>query len=204
MILARNAGIDVPDSRLVAVQKRPVFLMSRFDRKSDGTRIPFISALTALGASDGEQRSYLELMDLLRQDGAEPAADSAQIWRRMVFNILISSTDDHLRNHGYLRTPRGWRLSPAYDLNPMPTDVKPRIHALTLDEVNDEASLGTALAVARAFGVSRPQAEAIVAEVAAAVSDWRRVAAAHGLTSAQIDRMDSAFEHQDMADALAL
>lgn len=79
MTLARAAGIDVPDSRLVTIQKRPVFLMSRFDRDKEGARIPFISALTALGAADGEQRSYLELMDLLRQDGAEPVSDSAQI-----------------------------------------------------------------------------------------------------------------------------
>src|SRR3546814_3933585 len=97
-----------------------------FDRDEKGRRIPFISALTALGAADGDTRSYIELLDLIRQNGALPETDAQEIWRRMVFNILISNTDDHLRNHGYLRDPAGWRLAPAYDLNPMPVDVKNR------------------------------------------------------------------------------
>ena len=153
MDLARAAGIDVPSSALHVVQKRPVFIMQRFDRTETGQRIPFVSALTALGASDGDVRSYLELLDLLRQDGATPERDAAQLWRRLVFNILISNTDDHLRNHGYLREADGWRLSPAYDLNPMPVDVKPRIHALTIDEEDDAASMDTAFAVAGNFGL---------------------------------------------------
>src|SRR3546814_4466360 len=83
-------------------------------------------------------------LDLIRQDGALPETDAQEIWRRMVFNILISNTDDHLRNHGYLRDPAGWRLAPAYDLNPMPVDVKPRHHALTLNETDDASSIDTA------------------------------------------------------------
>jgi serine/threonine-protein kinase HipA len=133
MTLAERAGVTIPPWRLETVARRPVFMISRFDRQADGQRVPFISALTALGAADGESRSYIELVEVLRQDGAAAAADAAQLWRRMVFNILISNTDDHLRNHGYLRTAAGWRLAPAYDLNPVPTDVKPRIHSLALD-----------------------------------------------------------------------
>lgn len=203
MQLARTAGIDVPDSDLQIVQDRPVFTMMRFDRSADGWRIPFLSALTALGAADGEVRSYIELLDILRRDGAAPDRDAAQLWRRMVFNILISNTDDHLRNHGYLREPGGWRLAPAYDLNPMPIDVKPRHHALTLDETDDAASIDTAFAVSEYYGLRLAEAKLIAAEVATAVLAWRDVAAVCGLTAAQIDRMASAFEHDDVGKALA-
>ncbi|WP_157220840.1 type II toxin-antitoxin system HipA family toxin [Flavisphingomonas formosensis] len=203
MELARAAGIDVPVSYLHIVKKRPIFMMQRFDRDETGRRIPFMSALTALGASDGEVRSYIELLDLLRRDGATPERDAAQLWRRMIFNILISNTDDHLRNHGYLRFAGGWRLAPAYDLNPMPTDVKPRHHALTLDGEDDTASLDTALSVAGYFGLTLEKARSIAAEVGAAVLAWRDVAAGLGLTGVQIDRMASAFEHGDILKAVA-
>ncbi|NIJ63084.1 serine/threonine-protein kinase HipA [Sphingomonas leidyi] len=203
MTLARAAGIDVPDFALLVIQKRPVFVMRRFDRDEGGRRIPFISALTALAASDGDTRSYLELLDVLRTDGAAPERDAAQLWRRMVFNVLISNTDDHLRNHGYLRDTGGWLLAPAYDLNPMPIDVKPRHHALTLDEADDASSIDTAMAVAGQFGLKPAAAHTIAAEVAAAVLAWREVASDNGLSSAQIERMASAFEHADLAKAAA-
>lgn len=203
MALARAAGIHVTPSELHEVRGRPVLVMRRFDRDEAKQRLPFISAMTALGASDGDVRSYIELLDLLRQDGVAPDQDAAELWRRMVFNVLISNTDDHLRNHGYLREPGGWRLAPAYDLNPMPVDVKPRHHALTLDETDDASSIDTVVSVAEYFGLKLPQAKQIVAEVAAAVLDWRGVAAANGLTVAQIDRMASAFEHEDILKAVA-
>jgi serine/threonine-protein kinase HipA len=203
MTLAQQAGVSVPAFQLRQVAKRPVFMMSRFDRMADGGRRPFRSALTALGAADGEVRSYLELVDVLRQDGADAPGDAAQLWRRMVFNILISNTDDHLRNHGFLREPGGWRLSPAYDLNPMPTDVKPRIHAMALNETDQDASLETALGAAAYFRLSKPEASAIAKDVGIVVATWREVAAQHGLTANQIDRMASAFEHDDLARAIA-
>lgn len=203
MTLARAAGIEVPDFALHKVQNRPVFIMRRFDRDDTGQRIPFMSALTALGAADGDTRSYLELLDVLRTDGATPERDAAQLWRRMVFNVLISNTDDHLRNHGYLRDPGGWMLAPAYDLNPMPVDVKSRHHALTLDEADDASSIDTAMSVAGQFGLKVNAARTIAAEVGAAVLAWRDVAAENGLTAAQIERMASAFEHEDLAKAVA-
>ena len=133
-----------------------------------------MSAMTALDATDhGEQRSYLEIADALRQIGSSPAKDLEELWRRMVFNILVSNTDDHLRNHAFLHAGRGWRLSPVYDLNPVPTDVKPRVHALAIDEADASASIETALEVAHQFGLAASRARAIAAEVAAAVAGWR-------------------------------
>ena len=203
MTLARAAGIDVPDFALYKIQHRPVFIMRRFDRDNAGGRIPFISALTTLAASDGDTRSYLELLDVLRTDGATPERDAAQLWRRMAFNVLISNTDDHLRNHGYLRDIGGWQLAPAYDLNPMPVDVKPRHHALTLDETDDASSIDTVFSVAAQFGLKPATAKEIAQEVGAAVLAWRQVATDHGLTAAQIERMASAFEHEDLAKAVS-
>ena len=203
MALAERAGVWVPPFQLRPVARRPVFITSRFDRMPGGGRRPFRSALTALGASDGETRSYLELVDVLRQDGADAPGDAAQLWRRMVFNILISNTDDHLRNHGFLRERNGWRLSPAYDLNPVPTDVKPRVHALALNESDQDASLETALAAAAYFRLGKPEAHAIAKVVGTAVAAWREVATQYGLTPHQIDRMASAFEHDDLGRAIA-
>ena len=150
---------------------------------------------------DGETRSYMELVDFLRQEGADAPGDAAQLWRRMVLNILISNTDDHLRNHGFLRAPGGWRLSPAYDLNPMPVDVKPRVHALCLNETDQEASLETAFSVASYFRLAKAEAIDIARQVGGVVATWRDVAGQSGLTANQIDRMASAFEHADLAAA---
>ena len=179
MGLAEAAGVDVSRGRLEFIAERPVLMARRFDRHQ-GRRVPFMSALTALGASDHEMRSYLELAEFLRREGAEVNGDLRQLWRRIVFNMLISNTDDHLRNHGFLRAPNGWRLSPAYDLNPVPTDVKPRIHALAIDEFDGTASLETAFRIAPMFGISDGAARAIAGEVGEAVGRWREVRPASG------------------------
>ena len=129
LLLAERAGIDVPQRRLETIGNAPVLLLRRFDRRANA-RVPFLSAMAALGAADHERRSYPEFVDFIRQHGAHPKQDLHALWRRMVFNVLISNTDDHLRNHGFLHVPgRGWTLSPAYDLNPTPTDLKPRVLA---------------------------------------------------------------------------
>jgi len=126
------------------------------------------------------------------------------LWRRLVFNILISNTDDHLRNHGFLYAGHeGWRLSPAYDLNPVPTDIKPRILATAINEADDTASLPLAMAVAGYFELEDDKAREISKQVGKAVSKWRDEAARHGLTKNEIDRMASAFEHDDLKIARA-
>ncbi len=202
LTLAANAGITIPEWRVEMVGDRQVLLLRRFDRNG-GNRIPFLSAMSMLGARDNEARSYLEFVDALRQYGAAPKEDMHALWRRIVFNILISNTDDHLRNHGFLYAgPAGWRLGPAYDLNPVPVDIKPRVLSTAIDLDDTTASLALALEVAEYFEISKTEAAKIAAHVGRAVREWRSVAAALGLTQGEIERMASSFEHKDLADAL--
>jgi serine/threonine-protein kinase HipA len=202
--LAGNAGIRVPKWRIETVAGRTVLLLSRFDRLG-GTRIPFLSAMSMLGAVDNESHSYLEIVDAIRQYGSDPRADTQELWRRLVFNVLVSNTDDHLRNHGFLyERGKGWRLSPAYDLNPVPLDVRPRIltTAITLDD--GTANLGLAFEVADYFGVSAADGRRIAGEVGVAVSHWRDHAARIAVERIAVDRMASAFEHDDLKQSLAM
>jgi serine/threonine-protein kinase HipA len=203
LALAKKAGITVPVARVETVARKAVLLLRRFDR--DGKRrIPFLSAMSMLGAKDNETHSYLEIVDALRQYGAAPKADMEALWRRMVFNILISDTDDHLRNHGFLYvSSEGWRLSPAYDLNPVPTDIKPRILTTTINEDDGTGSLALAMDVARYFELDAARAREISKQVGKAVSKWRAEAARHGITKSETDRMASAFEHEDLKEALS-
>jgi serine/threonine-protein kinase HipA len=199
LTLARDAGVATPTWRLETALQQPVLLLRRFDRDGD-SRIPFLSAMSMLGASDNEDHSYMEIADALRQYGAKPEEDAAELWRRIVFSIMISNTDDHLRNHGLLYDSAGggWRLAPAYDLNPTPTDVKPRFLSLAIDEADTTASLDVAFGVARHFGLKPAAAKTIASEIGKAVSGWRRVASFLGLSAQEIDRMASAFEHEDL------
>ena len=196
--LAEKSGIPVPAARVENIAGKPVLLLRRFDRDGE-RRIPFLSAMSMLGSKDNETRSYLEIVDALRQHGATPKADMEALWRRLVFNILISNTDDHLRNHGFLYAGQeGWRLSPAYDMNPVPTDIKPRILSTAINEDDNTASLPLAMEVAGYFELENDKAREIAKQVGNAVSKWRGEAARHGLTKNEIDRMASAFEHEDL------
>ena len=202
--LVAKSGIPVPDWRIEHVLNKPVLLLRRFDRVQ-GDRIPFLSAMGMLGASDNESRSYLEFVDALRRYGASPIQDMHELWRRIVFNILISNTDDHLRNHAFLYTgPDGWRLAPAYDLNPVPTDIKPRVLTTAIDLDDGAASLDLAMSVVGYFELDENKAHAIAAEVGMAVRTWREEASRLGLTPTEIERMASAFEHEDLKAALSL
>jgi serine/threonine-protein kinase HipA len=201
LTLAAKAGISVPKWRLETVAGKPVLLLRRFDRDRR-IRAPFLSAMSMLGASDNETRSYLEFVDVLRQYGAAPQEDLHALWRRIVFSVLISNTDDHLRNHGFLWAgPAGWSLSPAYDLNPVPADIKPRVLTTAIDLEDNTASLELAMSVASYFELGAEKARTIAAEVGHATEGWRKTAARTGLTAAEIDRMASAFEHDDLSGA---
>ncbi len=202
LTLAAKSGIPVPGWRLETAAGKSVLLLRRFDRDRE-TRLPFLSAMSMLDASDNETRSYLEFVDVLRRHGAAPKEDMHALWRRIVFNILISNTDDHLRNHGFLWSgPAGWRLSPAYDLNPTPTDIKPRVLSTAIDLNDTTASLPLAFEVAAYFELEPPEANKIAAQVGRAVASWRKEAAKLGLAAGEIDRMASAFEHEDLKAAL--
>jgi len=198
--LAAAAGIRVPAFRLEIVARKAVVLLERFDREG-ATRIPYMSAMTALSADDNEARSYLDIVDALRREGSRAAADLRELWRRLVFNVLVSNTDDHLRNHGFLHDGAGWRLAPAYDLNPTPTDVRPRMHALALDETDTTASMETTFEVAPKFGIGLAEAHRVAREVAGVVGNWRAAGNRCGLKPRELERMESAFQHEDLARA---
>ncbi|HEY5914722.1 MAG TPA: HipA domain-containing protein [Verrucomicrobiae bacterium] len=194
--LAAKAGINVPPCRIVDVGGRPVLLVERFDRRG-AARIPFLSAMSMLGADDGETHSYLELVDALRQYGAAARQDQQELWRRVLFSVLISNVDDHLRNHGFLydSARQGWRLSPAYDLNPVPPDVKAPYLSTFIDERDNEASFDLVLRTADYYGLSAAGVKGIVKETVAAVSGWRATAAKIGISRKEMERMGGAFEH---------
>ncbi len=205
LTLAQQAGITVPEHQLHEIAGRPVLVVRRFDRDATG-RIGYVSAMTMLGARDGDQGSYLEIAETIEENSPHAGADLRQLWRRIVFNVLISNTDDHLRNHGFLRTSTaGWSLSPAFDLNPNPEGQSKQL-STAIDENSTNASVETALEIAELFGVGEEDSRQIVGEVAAATDSWREVAETAGLAKTEIERMESAFEHEQrvLARELAL
>lgn len=202
--LATRAGIRTSEHELIRVAGKPVLLSRRFDRDTR-MRVPFLSALSMMGLKDGDRGSYPELVDVLTRHGAQASVDARELYRRMVFNVLISNVDDHLRNHGFLWTGRGgWTLSPAYDLNPTPADVRPRILTTNISLDEGTCDLDLVVSVAEYFGLASIPARAIIKEVATATATWREVAVAREARPGEIHRMVSAFEHDDLTKALAL
>ncbi len=202
--LADRAGIATADHELIHVAGKAVLLSRRFDRV-DQQRIPFLSAMAMLGARDGEGGGYPEMVDALAGHGAQATADAHTLYRRVVFNVLVSNVDDHLRNHGFLWNGKtGWTLSPAYDLNPVPTDLKARVLSTRIDLQESTCSLELVQEAAGYFGLSLPKARTIIKEVAAATATWRTIAKEVGARPPEINRMASAFEHDDLRRALAL
>jgi len=202
--LAKRAGIRTAQTQLVEVAGKPVVLSRRFDRNG-AHRVPFLSALSMMQLRDGARASYPELVDILTRYGSQAKQDAHELYRRMVFNILVSNVDDHLRNHGFLWSGTGgWVLSPAYDINPVPTDIKPRILTTTIDLEDGTCDINLALSVAGYFNLQTHTAGEIVAEVAKATQQWRAVARDFGAKTSEIERMASAFEHDDLRTALSL
>lgn len=161
--------------------------------------------MSMAGSVDGERGSYPEIVDALAAVGAHAREDAQALYRRMVFNILISNVDDHLRNHGFLWLGvSGWSLSPAYDLNPTPTDLKARILTTNINLDEGTCSIELAESAAQYFGLSLAKARGVIREVAAATCQWKVVAAQVGARPAEINRMASAFEHSDLARAKIL
>jgi len=192
--LAARAGLDVPVSRLLNLAGRNVLVVDRFDRTAAGERIGYVSARTMLEASDADRRSYLEIADVVERTSARATDELRQLWRRIVFSVLISNTDDHLRNHGFLHVHDDvWRLAPAFDLNPDPAP-GPTFLSTAIDGSDDAASIAAALKVAEFFRLDHDQARATLREVASAVSQWRTVAGQNQLTPSEITAMEPAFD----------
>ncbi|MBF0452931.1 MAG: type II toxin-antitoxin system HipA family toxin [Candidatus Magnetomorum sp.] len=195
LTLAKKCDINVPCFRLVPVDNSFILLVSRFDRNKQ-LRIPFVSALTMLGANDNEQRSYLEIADIIRSYGSCPQKDLRELFRRIIFSILISNVDDHLRNHGFLRDSSGWRLSPVYDINPTPSDINERVLSTCIDFDNPTGSVDIALEVCEFFDLQKNQAEKIIRNMARIIKDWRNAARNQGIPEIEMERMASAFSYE--------
>jgi serine/threonine-protein kinase HipA len=197
--LAQEAGLVVAEgsSRRFGSPYH-TFLSRRFDRDRDGRRLHFASALTLLKRRDGDNfatgASYLELVQFILQNGSRTQQDLEQLWRRIVFFMCISNVDDHLRNHGFMLEPSGWRLSPAYDMNPVETG---NGLSLNISETDNSQDLALAKEVAEHFQLKRDRADEIIHEIVRAVRQWRNVADAAKLSSAEQDRMEPAFRVAD-------
>ncbi len=196
--LARLCSLDVPESKLETFSKTGgTFLVKRFDR--DGKRrIHFASAMTLLGKTDGasaaDGTSYLDLAEYIRAYGAEPKQDLTELWKRIVFNMAVSNTDDHLRNHGFILTPTGWRLSPLFDVNPVPSGDR---LSLNVSEADNSIDLSLAVEVAEYFGLTKDEATKISTNICEAVKkNWTKIAENYGLSRGAIEYMRPAFSLQ--------
>ncbi len=203
LTLARQAGVDVAPFELKAIGDRHVLLSQRFDRYGV-QRLPFISAMALTGHQDGdEDASYLELAEVIATEGAQPQHDREQLFRRIGFSILLSNLDDHLRNHGFIRSRKaGWQLSPAYDLNPVPPHIKPPILSTAITLNDRSADIDLLLETAEDYGLTQRRAREIMREVALATSNWRQTAKRYKAPAIEVDAMAGAFEHVQQEKAL--
>lgn len=196
--LAKAAGINVPQARLVNSDGLPVALIRRFDRTAKG-RLMYASAATLLGVEAGEsaEHTYTEIVDAIRQHGADAQADIEELWRRIAFSILINNVDDHLHNHGFLHVTSGqWRLSPAFDINPFP-DRQRELKTWISEEAGPAASINALMAAAPYFQLDKDRAIQILAEVEHACSTWRIKGRDLGMSNVELDQFADAFEHHE-------
>ncbi|QEC41754.1 type II toxin-antitoxin system HipA family toxin [Pseudobacter ginsenosidimutans] len=192
--LARKAGLNVAEGQIKKLTKEHhTYLSKRFDRVGD-SRTHFASAMTLLGRNDGADAaagaSYLEIMDFLASNGGNATADMRELWMRIVFNICISNSDDHLRNHGFLLTAKGWILSPAYDINPVPFS---NGLSLNIDRYSNLLDLELALEVAEKFRVSHKDAKSLISKMKKVVAAWQKTASGIGIPRNEIAAMQPAF-----------
>jgi serine/threonine-protein kinase HipA len=192
--LAVKSGVKVAEGHAKRfTQHYHTFLTRRFDRVKSN-RIHFASAMTLLGQTDGTDAgagiSYLHLAEFIMRYGAIPDIDLQELWRRIVFNICVSNSDDHLRNHGFLLTPKGWILSPAFDINPIPNSTGLNIN---ISEHNNALDLDLAREVAEKFRVNEVDRESTIKKVTNAVGQWRKIADKTGISKTEIQRMEGTF-----------
>lgn len=195
--LAAKAGINVPPVRGIRVpdSASTTFVAKRFDRAANGRRLAFVSAMTLTQRTDGEPgASYLELVDLLQSQGAHAHSDCRELFRRVVFSILIHNTDDHLRNHGFILNPKGISLSPAFDINPT---IDRNELALAINEVESTCDAEIAVEAHPAYGLTSVEAKSIVSKTREVVASWRSEAARLRIPKAEQELMAKAFSSKD-------
>lgn len=204
LTLAQKAGIPTARHRLLNREaERPILLLERFDRKGN-ERIPFASAMTLAGLRDGQDASYGELAGVVSSLSSQPKLDSFDLWRRMTFNAMTGNTDDHLRNHAFLRDHQGWRLSPAYDLNPNHESYARRSHALAFLPGEKAPSLALCQEMTGYFNLDKKQVEHGLNAIGAALTQWKTIAKSNGLSDSEIQRKAAAFEHDDSQRLISL
>lgn len=195
MQLANLAGINAAKTRVELINKKAVAIVTRFDRTQAGARIPYLSAASMLQTSGREEdHAYTELVEILMRKGAKPIDDAQQLWRRLVFNFLICNTDDHLHNTGFLYDAKnkGWILAPAFDLNPMPNDLRESKTWLTEESgpINSKEQL---LGAVSSFRLNEQQGLQIWDEVEAVVKSWKKLARQLGMDSSSLIDFETAF-----------
>ncbi|MEI6757376.1 MAG: HipA domain-containing protein [Chlorobium sp.] len=198
--LARVAGIEAAQARIVYADNSPVAVVRRFDRTLEGGRIPYLSAGSLLQARRDEERAYSEIAERIVVTCADPKHDLEELWRRIVFNLLVTNVDDHLHNHGFLHVGYGqWRLAPAFDLNPFP-DKDQELKTWLTEDTGPVSSIEEVVRVADQFWLEREQALEILGQVCKAVERWRVVAMTPAVGMNQNDLIDfsPAFEHAQM------
>jgi serine/threonine-protein kinase HipA len=204
--LAKLAGIETANARIVMVQGAPVAIIRRFDRTPNQGRIPYMSGATLLQSSRNEDHAYTEVVDAMRSKCIDFSASAQQLWRRLVFNFLITNVDDHLQNIGFLYVDKNqWQLSPSFDLNPFP-DKDRESKTWLSEDTGPITSVAQLLGQAARFQLNPHEAADVVAEVVKAVKQWRDVAltADVGLPQAELEDFAPAFEHAGLNEALAL
>ncbi len=195
-MLAIDAQLDVPPAKVFKLNgEYHTFCTKRFDR-STGRRVFYASAMTMLKRSDSDGASYLDIAQFLMTSGARNyiAADLEQLFRRVIFNVAVGNRDDHLRNHGFILTKAGWRLSPAFDVNP---NMDKADHVLNLDDVDNRPSIKSVLDTAELYELNTRKAEQIVKEVTLVVANWREVAKKARIATAEIELMETVFMQYD-------
>lgn len=205
LALARAVGLRTPGARLeLAASKHPVGLIKRFDRR-EGGRLPYMSVRTALGKKGSVHGYYTDIADALRQMSVLPGRDILELWQRLLFTVLITNTDDHLKNHGllYVRDNR-WRLSPMFDVNPQPRR-QPTLETGISDVHGFEPSVEAVIDAAPFFDVKDADAKAMAKDMANAIArTWRETLRQYGITGAALKRCAPAFEHERLETALSL
>ena len=194
-LLAKEAGVEAAETRAItAGEKYHALLSKRFDRTTDGHRRHFASAMTLLGLTDGcnaqTGNGYLDIVDFILQHCCNVEANLRQLYRRVAFSIAIGNSDDHFRNHGFLLTPKGWTLSPAYDLNPTFNDHQ----SLLINATTNRSDLQLLLASSEEYMISKEEATRIIEEVKDGVSQWRSMATRIGIAKREMDLFAQVFE----------